>query len=71
MQKPEEPMTTGGVTRFLARREMYVVPETVRVWVRSGAFAPAARTSSGINLFRVADVERLIERRRAKAASRE
>ena len=36
-----------------------VVPDTVRVWRRSGKVTPAFRTPSGIALYRRADAERI------------
>lgn len=53
-------LTTAGAAQLLA-----VTPARVRQLARQGVLAPAARTESGIRLFRRQEVERLA-RRRAK-----
>ncbi|MEO8077054.1 MAG: helix-turn-helix domain-containing protein [Acidobacteriota bacterium] len=49
-----------------AARILNVAPETVRVWEGSGRLR-AVRTAGGVRLFDLADVQRLVEQRDARA----
>jgi excisionase family DNA binding protein len=54
---PDEQLTTSGVAR-----ELGVAEGTVRLMARRGEL-PAVRLSSGMRIFRRADVDRLREQR--------
>jgi excisionase family DNA binding protein len=59
-------MKQALLTSADAARRLGVAPATVRLWERLGRL-PATRTLSGTRLFRLADVERLVEERTRKA----
>ena len=59
----ERLLNTSGAAKILA-----VVPDTVRLWERTGRL-PALRTESGMRLFRRQDVEALAARRAQEHSS--
>jgi len=54
----EELLTTAAVARLVKR-----TPDCVRLWRRVGKIIPAARTPSGIALYRRTDILRFARRR--------